>query len=445
MSERLFSKQTELLDLLIRDVHVLDPRESIDTRQDVLVIAGEIAEIAPAGACQAPEGIPVLDASSLHAFPAFVDPHIHLRVPGQEHKEDISTGTRAAAAGGYCAVVAMPNTTPTVDSAATVAALRGLASREAVIPTGFTASITRGLDGAELTDMVELREEGVVGFTDDGKPVRDAGMLRRALQYQRLSGGIIALHEEDPSLSAGGSMHEGDVSARLGITGIPSISETTMIVRDIAIAEYEDAHIHLQHLSAAESVEAVAAAKERGVRVTAEASPHHLTLTHEDVRSLDTSFKMNPPLRSDRDREAIIGGLKSGVIECVATDHAPHALPEKEVPFEQAMMGTTGLESSFAVLNTDLVLPGVIDLATLVERMTSGAAICELPTPLIAIGERANICLVDLAENWQIGAEGYASKSSNCCFDGMAVSGRVKLTVADGQVAFGSNLIGVQK
>ena len=241
--------------------------------------------------------------------------------------------------------------------------------------------------------MAELRECGALGFTDDGKPVHRAGILRKALQYQKLVGGIIALHEEDPTLSGKGVMHEGVVSARLGLAGIPSISESTLIARDAAIARYEGGRIHIQHLSARESVEAIAEAKARGVQITCEASPHHLTLTDEHVaEKLDTRLKMNPPLRTEDDRQALIQGLKDGTIDCIATDHAPHAREEKEVPFEQAPMGTTGLETSFAAVYTANILP----LALIVEKLSAGAALMDLPTPEIAVGRAADLVLIDL-------------------------------------------------
>ncbi|HEX6744475.1 MAG TPA: dihydroorotase, partial [Solirubrobacteraceae bacterium] len=334
--------------LVIRDAWVLDPREAIDGSFDLVVVDGRLVELAPAGSADVPEGAEVIDGEGRHALPAFVDPHVHLRVPGQEHKEDLETGTRAAAAGGFCAVVAMPNTDPVVDSAPILRALRDAAARDARVPVAFTASITKGLRGEELTEMAELRDEGAIAFTDDGRPVVSAGMMRKALQYQRLAGGLLALHEEDPALSGRGAMHEGEVSALLGIAGIPSVSESTMVARDCALAGYEGGRIHLQHLSCLESVQAVAAAKQAGVHVTCEASPHHLCLTEQAVRSLDTRMKMNPPLRTEADRQALIEGLRSGIVDCIATDHAPHARDEKEVPFEQAPMGTTGLETAFA-------------------------------------------------------------------------------------------------
>jgi dihydroorotase len=289
--------------------------------------------------------------------------------------------------------------------------------------------------------MADLHDVGALGFTDDGKPVVSAGVLRKALQYQRLCGGVIALHEEDPALSRDGVMHEGAVSARLGMAGIPSLSESTMVARDAALAGYENARVHFQHLSCVESVAAVALAKEAGIRVSAEATPHHLTLTDDVVRTLDSRMKMNPPLRSDADRRALVEALRSGVIDCVATDHAPHALHEKEVPFEQAPMGTIGLETSFPALFTELVMPGELELGIVIERMTSGGALYGLPTPRIATGEPANVCLVDLDAKFEVGAEGYASRSQNCCFYGRTLHGRVLVTVAAGAVAFRARLL----
>jgi dihydroorotase len=426
-------------DVLIREAHVLDPRTGLDEARDVLVRGGVIAEIAPAGSLStdAADGtVEIVEAAGRHLLPAFVDPHVHLRTPGQEHKEDIETGTRSAAAGGFCAVLAMPNTDPVLDSAPLLRSVRDAAARDARIPVGFVPAITRGLNGGEMTEMAALRAEGAAGFTDDGRPVVSAGMLRKALQYQRLCGGVIALHEEDPSLSGKGAMHEGEISAQLGVTGIPSISEAVMIARDAMIAGYESGRIHIQHLSARESVEAVADAKARGVQITCEASPHHLSLTHEAVRTLDTRMKMNPPLRTEEDRRALIDGLRSGVIDCIATDHAPHARDEKEVPFEQAPMGTTGLETSFAAVYTNLVLPGVLPLALVVERLSDGAALFGLPTPRIAAGETANLTLVDLEREWVVGDGGYESRSANCCFDGRTLQGKVLLTLAAGAVAF---------
>ena len=423
-------------ELLLRGAHVLDPNAGIDGAHDVLVRDGEIAEIGAPASLQAPAGAQVVEAEGKHLFPGFVDPHVHLRSPGGEHKEDLETGTRAAAAGGYCAVVAMPNTDPVLDHPALLRGLLLAAGRDARIPVGFMAAISIGLAGERLTAMSELREAGAVGFTDDGKPVVSAGLLRHALRYQLMCGGMLALHEEDPALSGAGVMHEGSISVELGLAGIPSISESTMIARDALIAGHENGRVHFQHLSARSSVDALAAARARGVRASGEVTPHHLLLTDEQVRTLDTNFKMNPPLRTEDDRAALIDALRDGTIECIATDHAPHARDEKDVPFEQAPMGTTGLESSFAVLHTELVLPGVIGLALLLERLTAGARLLELEVPAIAVGRSANLALFDLEARWTIGEAGYESRSSNCCFAGREVRGRNLLTLADGAVAY---------
>ena len=422
------------VDLLIRGARLFDPAAGIDQTADLLVRGGQVAELGDD--LVRPDGAEVVHADGLHAFPAFVDPHVHLRTPGREDEEDIESGTRAAAAGGYCAIVAQPNTDPVVDSASIVESLRERARAEARVPVGFMAAITRGQKGQGLTEMAELADAGAFGFTDDGLPVVSAGVLRQALQYQRLAGLPIALHEEDPSLSAGGAMHEGAVSALLGVGGIPSISESTMIARDAAIAGYEDGRIHIQHVSARESVVAIEQAKAAGVQITAEASPHHLTLTDESVRSLDSSFKMNPPLRAEADRQALLEGLRSGVLDFIATDHAPHSREEKEQPFETAPFGITGLETAFAVLYTDLVAPGVLPLATVVSRLSAGAPGFGIDLPSLAPGSAANVTLIDLDAEWQPGESGYESRSSNSPWDGRTLRARVRMTVAAGGVAY---------
>lgn len=436
LTEALDMRPGEDADAILRRATVLDPVAGIEAVHDVVVRDGSIAELAAPGEGRA-EGAEEIDAEGLHAFPAFVDPHVHLRVPGQEHKEDIETGARAAAAGGYCGVIAMANTEPPVSTPADVESLREAARESAAVPVGFLATVTRGMSGEELTEMASLREAGALGFSDDGLPLRSARVLRRALQYQRLCGGTIALHEEDPELSGEGVMHEGPVSAALGLAGIPSVSESTMIARDAALAAYEGARVHVQHLSAVESVEAVRAARAAGVAISCEASPHHLCRTDEAVRSLDPRrFKMNPPLRAEADRQALIEGLRDGTIDCVATDHAPHAAEEKEVPFEAAAMGVTGLETAFAALHTELVRPGVLGLGLLVERMSGGAEPFGLDRSSLAPGSEANIALCDLGAEWTVGEEGYESRSSNSWCAGETLTGRVLMTFAGGRVAY---------
>jgi dihydroorotase len=453
-------------ELLLRDVHVCDPRAGLDGRHDVVVRGGEITQVgAPGTLAAGPEaGVEVVEGEGrLWAVPAFFDPHVHLRSPGQEHKEDIESGTRAAAAGGYGAVLAMPNTDPPIDSPERLRAVRETAARQAHVPVGNLAALTLGLAGGRLTEMEALRAEGAVGFTDDGHPVASAGLLREALHCQRTSGGTIALHEEDRTLSCGGAMHQGELSERLGVPGIPSASEASMVARDAMLADCEGARVHFQHLSCVASVRAVAEAKARGVAVSAEATPHHLLLTEEAVLScdapemwaaadrlrgdraapqaaidgtLDTRAKMNPPLATEEDRRALVEALRDGTIDCVATDHAPHARAEKDQPFTAAPMGTTGLETAFAALYTGLVVPGVLDLATLVARMTAGAALFGLPTPGIALGAPANVAVIDLDSEWTAGEHGWESRSESCCFAGRRLRGRVVLTVAVGAVAY---------
>jgi dihydroorotase len=427
-------------DLVVRRASVLDPRAGIDGTYDVVVRGGEIAELADPGSAEpqswAAGDVELIEAEGRAVFPAFFDPHVHLRTPGDEDEEDIETGTRAAAAGGYCGILAMANTEPPVSTAADVGALREQAEREASVPVGFLATVTRDMNGEDLTEMAELRDAGAIGFSDDGLPVRSARVLQSALQYQRLCGGVIALHEEDADLSGDGVMHEGRASAALGMSGIPPVSESTMVARDAALAGYEDARIHVQHISARESVDVIRAAKARGVKVSCEVTPHHLTLTDDEVRGLDARFKMNPPLRSEEDREALIEGLRDGTIDCIATDHAPHSAEEKEVPFEAAAMGVTGLETAFSVLHTELVVPGAIELGLLVSKLSAGAALFDLEPTSLAPGSEANVALCDPCAEWTIGEDGYESRSANSCFDGRRVRGRVMMTVAAGQVAY---------
>jgi dihydroorotase len=432
-------------ELLLRDVHLLDPAAGVNGRFDLLVRGGAVAQLGAPGtlspvtlsAGAAAEELGIVEGEGrLYALPAFFDPHVHLRSPGQEHKEDIESGTRAAAAGGFGAVIAMPNTDPPIDSPERLCSVRETAAAQAHVPVGNLGALTRGLDGERLTEMGALREQGALGFTDDGHPVANAGVLREALQRQRECGGTIALHEEDRSLSRGGAMHEGALSAKLGIPGVPCASEASMVARDAVLAGSEGARVHFQHLSCAASVQAMAAAKAGGAKVSAEATPHHLLLTEEAVGGLNTSMKMNPPLATEADRKALVEALRAGTIDCVATDHAPHAQAEKALPFTEASMGTTGLETAFAALYTKLVLPGVLGLEVLIERMTAGAALFGLPVPTIAPGAEANIALIDLDAEWVAGGHGWQSRSANCCFSGRRLRGKVLLTVAAGAVAY---------
>ena len=412
-------------DSLVLEGRVVDPGLGIDEALTVTIEDGVITRLEPGG-----DGRLVL-------APAFVDPHVHLRTPGREDEETIASGTAAAAAGGYCAILAMPNTEPIVDSAAVLGSLVELAREEAVVPTGFFAAISKGQHGEELTEMGDLADAGAVGFTDDGRPVVSAGLMRRALQYAAITGLPLALHEEEPTLSRDGHMHEGEVSARLGFTGWPAIAESLMVQRDLALAAYESRPIHVMHVSAAESVAALRRAQAEGVAATAEVTPHHLCLTDEAVLSLDPNVKMNPPLRSEDHRQALLDGLRDGTLSCIATDHAPHARHEKDAPFEEAPFGVTGLETSFAALHTFLAQPGVLPLSVVLERMSAGPAKAfGLPVPQLAVGEIANIVVLDLDNEWQVTEDVFRSRSVNSWLLGATLRGRIVRTIAGGREVF---------
>ena len=421
-------------DLVVRGARVVDPVEGLDAVCDVRVDGGTVAQL---GTSLEANGHRVVQGAGLVLAPAFVDPHVHLRVPGREDEETIASGTAAAAAGGYCAILAMPNTDPVVDSAAVLGSLIDDAQADAEVQVGFLAAITRGQEGGELTEMAELADHGAAGFSDDGRPVVAPGLMRRALQYHGITGRRLALHCEEPTLSSRGQMHEGAVSAELGFAGYPSIAESVMVERDLSLAAYEEVPLHLLHLSARESVEALQAAQAKGVAATAEVTPHHLCLTDEAVRTLDPNLKMNPPLRSAEDRVALVDGLRDGTIAAVATDHAPHARHEKEVPFEAAPFGVTGLETAFSALYTYLVEPGLISLETLLERLSAGPARAYgLAEPRIAVGAPANLVLLDTRASWQVSESGFRSRSVNSWLLGKTLRGKVALTIADGRVAF---------
>jgi dihydroorotase len=429
----LAGKDAPRQNLVVRRARVVDPVTGVDATLDVRIDEGMIAAL---GTCLDTNSHRVIEADGLLLAPAFVDPHVHLRTPGREDEESIASGTAAAAAGGYCAILAMPNTDPVVDSAATLGSLVDTARAEADIPVGFLAAITKAQAGAELTEMAELADAGAVGFSDDGVPVSTPGLMRRALQYGAVTGRRLALHCEETTLSRGGQMHEGEVSAELGFTGYPSVAESLMVERDLGLAAYERQPVHLLHLSAWESVQAVRRARAEGVTATAEVTPHHLCLTDEAVRSLDPNLKMNPPVRSPSDRTALVEGLKDGTITAIATDHAPHARHEKEVPFEAAPFGVTGLETAFAALYTNLVEPGLLPLGTLLERMSSGPArIYGLDEPRIAVGSVANLVLLDLKASYRITEDLFKSRSVNSWLLGQTVHGKVRATIAAGRLA----------
>jgi dihydroorotase len=421
-------------DLVVRGARVVDPTADLDAVLDVRVDGGTIAQIGERLDANAHRAI---DAAGLVLAPAFVDPHVHLRTPGREDEETIASGTEAAAGGGYCAILAMPNTDPVVDTTDVLGGLRARALKEAAIPVGFTAAITVGQAGRQLTEMGELADAGAAAFTDDGRPVASAGLMRRALEYNAITGRRLALHCEEPSLTHGGHMHMGEVSAELGLGGYPSLGESLGVARELSLARDTAQPLHLMHLSAHESVDLLRAAQAAGVSASGEATPHHLCLTDEAVRSLDANLKMNPPLRTAEDRASLIEALNDGTIAAVATDHAPHSREEKDVPFEAAPFGVTGLETAFSALYTHLVMPGLLAFETLIERMSAGPArVFGLEPPRITVGAPANFVLLNTKATWRVREERFRSRSANSWLLGRRLHGKVVLTVAAGRVAY---------
>lgn len=410
----------------------MDPEQELDRPLDLLLVDGRVA--GRGEGLEAPEGAEVLDCSGLVVVPGLIDVHVHLREPGGERKETIASGARAAAAGGFTSVCAMPNTDPVIDSPATVgfvAAAGRAAGASRVYPVG---ALSLGQKGERLTEIGELVEAGAVAITDDGRPVMDSGLMRRALEYAQTFGIPVADHPEDLGLSQGGGMNEGLVSARLGIRGKPNASEDVHIVRDLLLAELTGGHIHLQHVSTRRGVEAIRRAKARGVHVTAEATPHHLLLTDEAVDGYRTDAKMNPPLRSEEDREAVVAGLLDGTLDTLATDHAPHHYDEKEQAFDDAPFGVVGLETSVGLILTHFVHEGRIDLPTLVERMSrSPARAFRLPGGDLSEGTVADVTLLDLEAEWAVDPKTFLSRSRNTPFTGWSLRGRAVRTIVGGR------------
>ncbi len=427
--------------ILIRGARVMDPASGRDETTDVLVGRGVIAEI---GRGLADDGAEVLDAAGLIVAPGLVDLHTHLREPGEEHKETIATGTRAAAVGGYTAVSSMANTDPVTDHAAIVAEIREKAAQAGLADVFPVGAVTKGLEGESLAEMGEMVAAGVRVFSDDGRAVPTARMLRNALTYARAFpiGVVIADHCEEPSLVERGQMHEGVNSYSLGLAGRPAEAEEIMVARDIAVARLTGGRIHICHLSAARAVALVGEAKADGVRITAEVTPHHLTFTDEDLLTYDSNFKMHPPLRSADDRAALAAGLADGTIDAIATDHAPHAVEEKESEFDLSPPGTIGLETALAAVLTHAVAPGHVTLMRALEAMTSAPARilgAEGHGGPIEAGRPANLVVFDPNEEWLVEAP-FVSKARNCAFLGKRLTGRVRytmlrgdLTVADGK------------
>lgn len=422
-------------DLLIRGGRVIDPSRDSDGQADVYIVGGNIEAVGRN--IPAEPGVSVIDATGKVVAPGLIDLHVHLREPGFEHAETIASGAGAAAAGGFTAVCAMPNTDPVTDSQATVGFVVRQAIRAAQARVYPIGAVSLGQRGEQLTEFGELVQAGAVAVSDDGNPVWSSHLMRTALEYAKTFGIPVADHCEDPSLAQGGAMHEGIVSARLGLKGIPAAAEEIMVARNVILAELTGGHVHLCHMSTRGSVELIRWAKGKGLRVTAEATPHHFTLTHERCEGYDTNAKMNPPLREAADREAIRQGLRDGTIDCIASDHAPHHYDAKEREFDEAPNGIVGLETALGLAIRELVEPGLLSLPALLYRMsTAPARLFRLPGGTLAVGAPADLVILDPARRWVVQREELHSKSANSPFLGETLVGQADTTVVGGRVVF---------
>jgi dihydroorotase len=421
--------------ILIRGGRVIDPSRGTDEVADLFIADGKVR--ASGRDLGRPDDALLVDAAGKVVAPGLIDLHVHLREPGQEDVETVATGAMAAAAGGFAAVCAMPNTDPVTDNQAAVGFIVSQAQRAAKARVYPIGAISLGQKGAQLAEFGELVGAGAVAVSDDGKPVVSSHLMRTALEYARTFGIPVADHCEEPTLAAGGAMHEGLVSTRLGLQGIPAAAEEIMVARDILLAELTGGHVHLCHMSTRGSVELIRRAKEKGLRVTAEACPHHFTLTHEACEGYNTNAKMNPPLREPEDREAIRRGLRDGTIDVICTDHAPHHYDAKEREFDDAPNGIIGLETALGLALTELVESGLLRLSDLVNRMsTMPARIFNLPGGTLAPGAPADVVVIDPAAAWTVRPEEFYSKSRNTPFGGRRLKGRADATIVRGQVVF---------
>jgi dihydroorotase len=420
------------MNLLIKGGRVVDPAGGTDAVQDVWIADGRIHKVGRG--LKPPAGAETVDASGKVVCPGFIDMHVHLREPGFEYKETIASGTRAAAAGGFTAIACMANTFPVNDNRAVTDYILARAKVEGVVRVYPIGAVTRNLEGKQLAELAEQAEAGCVAFSDDGKCVMNAELYRRAMEYALPFGVPVISHAEDCHLAHDAPMHEGIVSTELGLSGQPGAAEDVMVARDIILAELTGAHLHIAHISTAGAVRLVREARARGVRVTAEVTPHHLLLTDEAARSYDSNYKMAPPLRTKRDVEACREALLDGTIDCVATDHAPHALSDKEGEFAEAANGVVGLETAVPLLLDRLVRPGIVDLPTLVTRLSTGPArLLNLPGGSLAPGAAADITILDLERPWTVDPAAFRSRGRNTPFAGLTGVGAPWLTLVGGQ------------
>jgi dihydroorotase len=413
------------MNILFRNGRIIDPVTGFDSTADLLVVDGTISAIGKS--LNPVSGTTVVDCTGKIIAPGFIDMHVHLREPGFEHKETIETGTASAAAGGFTAVCCMPNTNPAIDEASVVRSVieKASAVNGGIVDVYPVAAVTKGRQGKELSPMLELAEAGAVGFSDDGSPVAEPDTMRRAMEYAGMAGMPVIQHAEEPRLTKGGAMNEGAVSTLLGMPGIPPEAETMIVARDLLIAAAAGGHYHLTHASTAGSIEAIRAAKAKGLPVTCDVTPHHFSLTDEAVRSFDTNTKMNPPLRTPADVEAIKAGLKDGTIDAIATDHAPHSFDEKQVEYVYAPFGIVGFETALGLAIRELVVPGIISITELIRKFsTNPRAILKLTPIRFEKGEKAVLTIFDPDCEWVVDVNVFKSKSKNSPFHGWKLKGK---------------------
>lgn len=418
----------------IKNGLVIDPVNDREGTGDVFIKDGLIVDkLSDAEKAEASH----FDAKGLVVAPGLVDIHVHFREPGQTHKEDIASGSRAAAAGGYTSVVCMPNTSPVCDNAGTLERINNSIEKEAVIHVYTTGCLTIGMKGEALAPTGQLKQAGIVAVTDDGLCIQNNEIMRRAVEYATLHHLPIMDHCQDGSLTENALMHEGEVSLKLGLKGWPRAAEDIIVARNIILSELTGARIHMQHVSSYHSVELLRNAKARGINVTGEASPHHIEFTDTCIGDYNTLFKMNPPLRTEKDRLALIEGLKDGTLDCIATDHAPHSPTDKDCEFDKAPFGIIGLENALASTLETLYHSKELSLKEVVALMThKGAEICDLPAGTLSVGASGDVCIFDPDQNWTVDAEAFKSKSRNCPWNGRTLRGQVKATFVDGKEIF---------
>ncbi|MBM4286670.1 MAG: dihydroorotase [Deltaproteobacteria bacterium] len=426
------------MELLLKGGLVLDPSQDLEERRDLLIIDGRLAALVAPGTLP-PEGRQVVDLTGLLVCPGLIDMHTHLREPGQEYKETIATGSQAAAAGGFTAVACMPNTLPVNDSATVTRYILEKAAQAQGVRVYPVAAISQGSEGAILAEYGDQKEAGAVALSDDGKPVANSQLMRRALEYARTFDLPVISHSEDLSLTSNGVMHEGLVSLQLGLKGIPAAAEEVAVFRDIELARLTGARLHIAHVSTAGSVQIIRRAKSQGIKVTAETAPHYFSLTHEAVRGFNTNAKMSPPLRTEADVAAIKAGLADGTLDCIATDHAPHSVLEKEVEFDRAANGVIGLETALG-LSLALVQEGILTLAQLITKLSANPArILGVPGGTLQVGAPADITVIDLQRPWIVDVQQFKSKSRNSPFHGRNLTGRAAMTLVDGKILYRDN------